>query len=86
MNWINTSDKLPKENSKVIAFDNDSLTPEKELLFKDGKFLYCKYGSELDYTNSISKWRHLTIIDICTECKTPNFCKSNIDKPCVVVK
>lgn len=22
--------------------------------------------------------------DICDECKTPNFCKANIDRPCVV--
>ncbi len=21
---------------------------------------------------------------VCSECKTPNFCKSNIDRPCVI--
>lgn len=55
--WISVKEELPEENTMVIAYDIDSLTPEKELLFKDGKFLFCAHGTELDYTEFIEKWR-----------------------------
>lgn len=55
--WIDVNNELPKNNTKVIGYDIDSLTPEKELLYKDNKFLYCKYGVELDYTGCITKWK-----------------------------
>lgn len=62
--WIDVIKEVPKNNTRVIAYDEDSLTPEKELLYRDGKFLYCKYGVELDYTNSIRRWRHLDLVAV----------------------
>ena len=57
--WFNVEDKLPKDNTEVVAYDTDSLTPEKKLLFRDEKFLYCAYGVELDYTHFITKWKKI---------------------------
>lgn len=54
--WIETKDKLPENNTEVIGYDIDSLTPEKKLLFKNGCFFYCSHGIELDYTPFIVKW------------------------------
>lgn len=62
--WIDVIKSVPKNNTYVIAYDEDSLTPEKKLLYRDGKFLYCKYGQELDYTNSIRRWRHLDSVPV----------------------
>lgn len=55
--WIQTIDELPDNNTQVIGYDIESLTPEKHLLFKDGHFFYCSCGIELDYTPFIIKWR-----------------------------
>lgn len=55
--WINVGEKTPKQNEIIIGYDEDSMTHEKELLFKDGKFLYCAHGVEIDYTANISRWK-----------------------------
>lgn len=55
--WIMVEDGLPKMTSKVIGYDTDSMTPEKLLLFDDGRFYFEAHGKRLDYTDFISKWK-----------------------------
>lgn len=38
-----------------------------------------------DYQNHINELNE-SIRTLCAECRTPNFCQSNIDKPCKIKK
>jgi hypothetical protein len=56
--WIPVGIALPRNNSIVWAWDSDSLTPEKKLLYNNGRFLFVAHGCELDHTEFITKWKY----------------------------
>jgi hypothetical protein len=55
--WIPVTEGLPESNGEVCVLDEDSLTPEKVLIFEDGRFYYEAYGVRLDYTEHITHWK-----------------------------
>lgn len=77
-NWINKEDQLPEKNGKVLVYDEDSLTPEKILMYENGRFYFEAYGVRLYYTNTVSKWKPYK--ETCL-CHTEQF-KSECTKKC----
>lgn len=55
--WIDVNRRLPPHDGPIMAWDEDSLTNEKKLMFKGGRFLYEAHGVALDYTDTVTKWK-----------------------------